>query len=146
MGEWIFGCDICQEVCPWNKSFALPTDGDPFGRRDDLHGLDPTEIVVMDERAFRARYSGTSLMRAKWEGMRRNACIVLGNRARAADMQVLSGVLDDDDPVVAGHAAWAVAAIGGTRARRLLEQSAGRESRPQVLAEIREGLDRIGED
>jgi epoxyqueuosine reductase len=144
MGDWMFGCDVCQEVCPWNRSFALPPEEDLFGWRDDLHGLDPSEMVAMDEPTFRTRFSGTSLMRAKWEGMRRNACIVLGNRARAADLPVLAAVLDDDDPVVAGHAAWAVAAVGGSRARRLLEASAGRESRPDVLVEIRDGLDRIG--
>jgi epoxyqueuosine reductase len=144
MGDWIFGCDVCQEVCPWNRSFALPPEEDPFGWRDDLRGLDPAEVVAMDEATFRARFSGTSLMRAKWEGMRRNACIVLGNRARAADLPVLASALDDDDPVVAGHAAWAVGAIGGSRARRLLAESAGRESRPEVLAEIHAGLDRLG--
>lgn len=146
MEDWIFGCDVCQEVCPWNLSFALPPEEDPFGWRDDLQGLDPAEIVAMDEPTFRTRFSGTSLMRAKWEGMRRNACIVLGNRAHAADLSVLAAVLDDDDPVVAGHAAWAVGAVGGSRARRLLEASAGRESRPEVLAEIQSGLDRIGRE
>ena len=82
-------------------------------------------------------------MRAKWEGMRRNACVVLGNRARVADLPVLAAVLDDDDRVVAGHAAWAVAAIGGGQARKLLEQFAECETRPEVLAEIRQGLERI---
>jgi epoxyqueuosine reductase len=142
MGDWIFGCDVCQEVCPWNEAFALPAEDDPFARRDDLRGLDPAEILAMDEATFRARYSGTSLMRAKWEGMRRNACIVLGNRALESDLAALAAVLDDPDPVVAGHAAWAIAEIGSGDARRLLEQSAAREARPPVLAEIRQGLAR----
>jgi epoxyqueuosine reductase len=144
MGEWIFGCDVCQDVCPWNLTFALPPEEDRFGWRDDLRGLDPVEIVALDEPSFRAKFSGTALMRAKWEGMRRNACVVLGNRARAEDLPALAGVLADVDPVVAGHAAWAVGAIGGPLARRLLEEAAGRESRPDVLAEIRGGLDRLG--
>ena len=79
-GDWIFGCDDCQTVCPWNQSFARPAVDDPLGRREDLEGLDPVEILALDEAAFRHRFSGTALMRAKWEGMRRNACIVLGNR------------------------------------------------------------------
>ena len=142
-GEWIFGCDICQEVCPWNESFARDDD-DRLSRREELRGLDPAEIVIMDESTFRARFSGTALMRAKWDGMRRNACIVLGNRGRAEDLPLLEVVLHDADPVVAGHAAWAVGSIGGGRARRLLEQSAASEPRPEVLREIRDGLARVG--
>jgi epoxyqueuosine reductase len=79
-GDWIFGCDVCQDVCPWNQQFARPASGEALSFREDLAGLDPEAILAMDEAAFRGRYSGTSLMRAKWEGMRRNACIVLGNR------------------------------------------------------------------
>jgi epoxyqueuosine reductase len=82
IGDWIFGCDVCQEVCPWNQSFAAPRADDLLERRDDLRALDPAEIEGLDEAAFRARYSGTPLMRAKWEGMRRNAEVVLRNRRR----------------------------------------------------------------
>jgi epoxyqueuosine reductase len=111
MDDWIFGCDVCQDVCPWNVSFAQPTHGDPFSRRDDLRDLDPTEILGMDEAAFRARYSGTALMRAKWEGMRRNACIVLGNRRDPAALPALRRATEDADPVVAEHATWAIERI-----------------------------------
>jgi epoxyqueuosine reductase len=142
-GDWIFGCDVCQEVCPWNLSFARPATGDPFSRREDLVSLDPLEMATMDEATFRARFSGTALMRAKWEGMRRNACIVLGNRRRTADLPTLARLLDDADPIVAGHAAWAVARIGGPRGRHLLQRAAARESRNEVLAEIRDGLHRL---
>jgi epoxyqueuosine reductase len=120
MGNWIFGCDVCQDVCPWNESFALPADGEPFGARPDLRGLDPEEILGLDEAAFRARYSGTALMRAKWEGMRRNACVVLGNRERPESLPALERALSDPDPVVREHAAWAVRKIGGPRAMRML--------------------------
>lgn len=80
IGDWIFGCDDCQTVCPWNRRFAVPVPAARFERRDDLRGLDPEAIAGMDEAAFRARYSGTSLMRARWDGMVRNARIVRGNR------------------------------------------------------------------
>lgn len=80
LGEWIFGCDDCQTVCPWNRSFAEPVPAGRLGRRDDLRGLDAGEIAGIDEPTFRARYSGTSLMRARWDGMVRNARIVLRNR------------------------------------------------------------------
>lgn len=107
-GEWIFGCDVCQDVCPWNVSFARGRGDDPFGRRADLSGLDPIEVLALDEATFRARYSGTALMRAKWEGMRRNACIVLGNRGDPASRAALRRALDDPDPVVREHASWAI--------------------------------------
>jgi len=111
MGDWIFGCDVCQDVCPWNKSFATPAEDDPFGRRADLAGLDPVDILALDEAAFRARYSGTALMRARWDGMRRNACIVLGNRGDGAALPALRRATGDADPMVREHALWAIARI-----------------------------------
>ncbi len=109
--DWIFGCDVCQDVCPWNEQFADEVEGDPFSFRDDLRGLDPEEIAAMDEATFRARYSGTALMRAKWEGMRRNACIVLGNRGEPSSVPLLTRLLDDGDLVVRTHASWALEQI-----------------------------------
>jgi epoxyqueuosine reductase len=111
IGDWIFGCDVCQEVCPWNASFAHPAAGDPLGGRPDLAGLDPSMILELDEAAFRARYSGTSLMRAKWEGMRRNACVVLGNQGDPTALPALERAAADADPVVRSHAKWAMRAI-----------------------------------
>ena len=111
MGDWIFGCDVCQDVCPWNASFAKEAKDDPFSRREDLRGLDPEEILALDEAAFRARYSGTSLMRARYDGMRRNACIVLGNRGDLRAIPALRAVAIDPDPVLREHALWAIARI-----------------------------------
>ncbi len=108
IAEWIFGCDECQTVCPWNQTFARPRGDDPFELRDDLHGLDPEAILAMDEPEFRERYSGTALMRAKWEGMRRNACVVLGNAPTPGAVRALTRALDDPDAVVRSHAAWAL--------------------------------------
>ena len=112
-GDWIFGCDVCQQVCPWNETHARPVDAERFERRDDLRGLDPLAILAMDETAFRSAYSGTALMRAKWEGMRRNACIVLGNRRDPGALDGLRAVRDDPDPVVRSHAVWAIDRIAG---------------------------------
>ncbi|MHC4992035.1 MAG: epoxyqueuosine reductase, partial [Planctomycetota bacterium] len=114
LGEWIFGCDVCQEVGPWNASFARDASADPFESRDDLRALDAAELLELDEATFRARYSGTALMRAKWEGMRRNACLVLGNLGDTAALPVLRRALEDVDPVVRSHAGWAISRIAGT--------------------------------
>ena len=112
LGEWIFGCDVCQDVCPWNHKAARPTSAATLGRREDLRGLDPLTILGLDEAEFRRRYSGTALMRARWDGMRRNACVVLGNRRDRRALSALEGVAaSDPDPMVRAHAAWAVERI-----------------------------------
>jgi epoxyqueuosine reductase len=115
IGDWIFGCDVCQEVCPWNHKSTAVVPRARFDLRDDLAGLDPAEILAMDEATFRERYSGTSLMRAKWEGMRRNACIVIGNRGDPSHLPFLRDALDDPDPVLRSHASWAIRRIEGRR-------------------------------
>ncbi len=110
--DWIFGCDVCQEVCPWNMSFGRPPASEnPLTPRPDLAGLDAEEILGLDEATFRSRFSGTALMRARWDGMRRNACIVLGNKADPAALPALRSVLNDPDPMVREHAVWAIARI-----------------------------------
>jgi epoxyqueuosine reductase len=111
LGDWIFGCDVCQDVCPWNTSFAKPAADDPFSHREDLSGLDPMDILGLDEAAFRARYSGTSLMRARYDGMRRNACVVLGNRGDPVALPALRRASADPDGVLREHALWAIARI-----------------------------------
>jgi epoxyqueuosine reductase len=116
LADWIFGCDVCQTVCPWNESFAAPRADDPFAWRDDLRGLDPVEVLEMEENTFRERFSGTALMRARWDGMRRNACLVLGNRRDPAAIGPLRRALDDADPVIRDSAAWALQKIEESRA------------------------------
>jgi len=116
-GDWIFGCDVCQEVCPWNRRFGRDPERATTDSAPDLDGLDPLEILAMDEPTFRARYSGTALMRARWDGMRRNACIVLGNRGDRSARTSLERARRDADPVVRAHATWALERIG----RRIAE-------------------------
>jgi epoxyqueuosine reductase len=117
-GDWIFGCDLCQTVCPWNESHALEVSADHHERRVELSGLDAVEILSLDEATFRERYSGTPLMRAKWEGMRRNACIVLAASPDARADAALRDALEDADDVVREHARWALETrlVGGVGA------------------------------
>lgn len=135
-GDWIFGCDLCQTACPWNESFSRVPPDDPFERRPDLDGLDPVEILGQDEATFRARYSGTALLRARWDGMRRNACIVLGNRADPASVPALDSALRDADPRIRIHAAWALGRIGGPAARSALAAAIASETDGSVLEEL----------
>jgi epoxyqueuosine reductase len=133
---------VCQQVCPWNETHAAVSDAQTFERREDLDGLDPLAILALDEAAFRKAYSGTPLMRAKWEGMRRNACIVLGNRARPASIPTLARALvDETDAVVRAHAAWALGEIANRDSRVRLEAALERERSPEVRQEIRSALE-----
>lgn len=139
-GDWLFGCDVCQEVCPWNRSFGSPPTDDPLEWRRDLSAVEAEGILSLDESAFRASYSGTPLMRAKWEGMRRNACVVLGNAGRPGSLTALTRALAGDDAVVRSHAAWALGRLGGLSSRRVLTRAESMETDPGVRAEIHAAL------
>lgn len=80
VGAHLFGCDVCQEVCPWNVTFARQSPEERFRPRDDWPSLD--EILVMDDAAFEARFGHTALERARRAGLQRNARVVLENRDR----------------------------------------------------------------
>jgi epoxyqueuosine reductase len=102
MGDWVFGCDICQEVCPWNGK--APEVRDPWeGGRPDLISL-----LEMTEDQFRERFRGTAVRRTGWRGMRRNAAVALGNSADPTAAPPLERALDDPDPMVREHAARAL--------------------------------------
>jgi epoxyqueuosine reductase len=110
IGEWVFGCDVCQEVCPWNRKAepghepALEPSGS-FGALESLLELDREE--------FRARFRGSALTRTKRAGLLRNAAIVLANRGDRRAVGVLERALGDEDAVVRHAAAWALAKLGG---------------------------------
>ncbi len=108
MGEWLFGCDVCQTVCPWNHK--APTSREPaFEPAGDLGS--PVELLALDEGEFRVRFKGSAIRRARRGGLLRNAAILLGNRRDPAAVAALSRSLDDPDPVVADAAAWALGRI-----------------------------------
>jgi epoxyqueuosine reductase len=122
MGDWIFGCDVCQDVCPWNRK--APHSGEPaFSPRSDLRPLDARELLTLGAEAFRARFRHTPLARPKRAGLLRNAAIVLGNQRDRAAVPVLMERLDDIEPVIRGACAWALGQIGGAceALRRRLE-------------------------
>jgi epoxyqueuosine reductase len=122
VGDRLYGCDVCQDVCPWNHRFAgsLP-DGSPFAAREALAGKDARtlarEILAMDVEGYRAAFRGSPMRRAKLPAMQRNAAVVLGNVGTAEDVDVLARALDDAEPLVREHVAWALARLAGdTRA------------------------------
>lgn len=106
LGDWLFGCDVCQEVCPWNRH--APGSAAPELQPRTGMTLDVAEVLALDEAGFRARFRGTPLVRAKRHGLLRSAALVLGNRPHPASGPALIAAAGDQDPVVRGAAAWAL--------------------------------------
>jgi epoxyqueuosine reductase len=106
LGDWAFGCDICQEVCPWNRKAPAAMQSRP-----ELESLDLIELLGLSEEGFRKRFRGTALMRSKRRGLLRNAALVLGNNGDERALPALRRALDDAEPLVREAARWAVAEI-----------------------------------
>lgn len=141
IGDWLFGCDVCQEVCPWNRK--APGAMDPeMQPRNDLSAIDPVELLTLDDAGFRARFRGTPLSRPRRAGLARNAAIVLGNRRAADAVPALGVALRDSEPEVRSAAAWALGQIRGMEAKRLLLAAVADERDATVLDELRSALDR----
>jgi epoxyqueuosine reductase len=109
MGDWLFGCDVCQEVCPWNrKSISGPTS---FPHRSDLESMNLIELLDLNEEEFRQRFQGTPLTRSKRRGLLRNAAIVLGNVGDERALPILRQCLEDPEPLIREAAQWAIPQI-----------------------------------
>jgi epoxyqueuosine reductase QueG len=104
---------VSQDVCPWNVRFSkeLPSDS-PYQPREALAGKDARtlarEVLMMTQEQFSAAFKNSPMKRAKLRGLKRNAAVVLGNVGTSDDADVLTRALDDDEPLVREHAAWAV--------------------------------------
>jgi epoxyqueuosine reductase len=106
MTDWLFGCDVCQDVCPWNRK-ALPMTHAELGPRPDLLAVDLLELLTLTEEAFRERFRGTALMRTKRRGLLRNALLILGNRAGPEALPAVRRLREDPEPVLRDAARWA---------------------------------------
>jgi epoxyqueuosine reductase len=147
IGDWIFGCDVCQDVCPWNR-FAPPAREARLHARS-LDGWSLERFLALDEAGFRELFATSPIRRAKRGGFLRNVCIALGNRGERSSLPALRGALADSDPLVRGHAAWALGAIAAQLAdddparRETRDDLAGRLSDPApfVREEAQAALD-----
>jgi len=140
MGDNIFGCDICQDVCPHNANVAsrLPAgDGHPEFRAQVIAARPALlPLLQITEEQFRARFAGKPVRRAKREGLRRNVAIALGNSGQPAALPALIATLADPSAVLREHAAWAVGRIGGPAAVAALQAHLLVEDDPAVRTEI----------
>lgn len=139
MGEWVFGCDICQEVCPWNSKSPSSMEAG-FVPRGEENPVDLIALFELDDAAFRRRFRQTPLWRARRRGLLRNAAIALGNRPLAGAVAALARGLSDEEPVVRGASAWALGRCETSPARVALETRLEEESDAEVLAEIRAAI------
>ncbi|MQG75929.1 MAG: tRNA epoxyqueuosine(34) reductase QueG [SAR202 cluster bacterium] len=141
IADWMFGCDLCQEVCPVNDVRGDATHDDAFTPNPDWSSLDPVDVLALDEESFRAKFQGNPIRRATWEGLRRNACIVLGNLGEQNAIPALVAALQDASTLVRGHAAWALGRLGGTEAQTALESANEAETDPWVREELEAALE-----
>jgi len=107
LGTRIFGCDDCLEACPWNR-FAREANLMRAHVRDDLELPDLVELLSLDDAAFRSRFRGTPIARAKRRGLLRNVAVALGNLGDPAALPALERAAQDAEPLVAEHASWAI--------------------------------------
>lgn len=139
IGEWLFGCDVCQDVCPWNRK-APATRETAFHPQADLEAPDPIELLSLTEDDFRKRFRHTPLWRTKRSGLLRNAAIVLGNQRDPSSVPPLLGALGDVEPLVRGAAAWALGRFQLPECREALQARRAIEEDPIVIAELEAAL------
>jgi len=118
IGDWIFGCDLCQEVCPWNR-FAPPARDARLAARP-LADWTLAGFLTLDDAAFATLFAGSPIRRTGRDGFLRNVCIALGNRGGSEDVPALGrSLLRDPDWLVRAHAAWALGEIAARAGERL---------------------------
>ena len=137
VGDWAFGCDVCQEVCPYNKmkatrsrwpEFSEEAGAGPYLEIEDV-------LAIRTDEEFERRFAGTPLTRPGRAGLLRNCCVAAGNLKLEGAIPALVECLRwDPSPMVRGHAAWALGEIGGAEAE--LREAAEKESDPLCLEEI----------
>ncbi len=135
IGNWIFGCDVCQEVCPWQGETANSNDF-----------LQPSlvEILEIDRDGFRERYRRTAVARTKRRGLARNAAVALGNSANPAAIGPLGrALISHDEALVRAHCAGALGQLGLEQAAAALHRGAAARQVPPVAAEIDAALIRL---
>ncbi len=135
MGQWLFGCDICQDVCPWNRK-APPTREAAFQRRADLSPPDRCDLLRLSKVEFRRRFKGTTITRARRSGFLRNVAIALGNAGDVSAVPALCDALRDEEPLVRGAAAWALGRLGTAAAGQALRHRLALEEDESVRGEI----------
>jgi epoxyqueuosine reductase len=136
VGGWLFGCDICQQVCPWNLRFAQPTTDPAFQPLPWMQMAGLQDFLKLDAAAYRQELRDSPLKRPRRSGLLRNAAVAAGNQGDASLIPALRMLFDEPEPMVRAHAAWALGRIGGPTAREALREAERTEQDAGVRAEI----------
>ena len=111
LGNWIFGCDACQEICPWVRRYSQPP-ARPFLQFNPEQAIPLLlELITMNDAAFKAKFKGTPIQRTKRRGLLRNVAVALGNWGHPRALPALRQALNDPEPLIREHAAWAISII-----------------------------------
>lgn len=123
MGNWVYGCDVCQDVCPWQR-FVTPTHEQHF-YPDDPANTAPLllKLLALDAESFRCVYANSPILRIKRERLVRNACVAAGNWGSEDAIAPLQQLLVDESPLVRAHAAWALGQIQGKAAATIIKSA-----------------------
>lgn len=141
MGNWVYGCDVCQLVCPFNRFARRTTEPSFYPASWDAVMPPLPALLALDGATFDARFAGSPIKRIRRERLVRNACVAAGNWGSPAALPALLPLLADHSALVRGHAAWAVGQIGGERGRTALERALGQEQDEPVREELRLALE-----
>jgi epoxyqueuosine reductase len=145
IGNHIFGCDICQEVCPYNVKAEASLER-AYQPRDGLHAPKLIPLLSLDRDEFRRRFKGSPILRAKRRGFLRNVAVALGNLKCLEAVPELIRALDNEEPLVRGHAAWALGEIGSASALEPLRRRFEVETDLEVANEIDEAICTLREE
>ncbi len=135
IGDWVFGCDVCQDVCPWNRRppDTLEAELQPV---DQLNPLDLPALFAMDDDGFRRQFRKTPLWRSRRRGVLRNAAVALGNRRSSPGLAALCRGINDEEPMVRAACAWSLGRYSEPVAREMLVARRKIESDVHVISEI----------
>ena len=121
IGDRIFGCDDCLDVCPWNR-FAQVSHETVFSARESTSGMSLREYLKLTDAEFRQVFRNSPIKRIKRRGFLRNVCVALGNAGNVSDLPALERVAADPEPLIAEHAGWAIRQIRSRNSVNLSEQ------------------------
>ena len=139
VADWVFGCDICQDVCPVNRDAERGIEP-AFEQRHDFGAPALLPLLELDDDAFRERFRNSPVKRAKRIGLQRNVCVALGNIGDSSAVPGLARSMTRGEPLVRSHAAWALGRIGGRPAITALEAALAREPEAETREEIESAL------
>lgn len=141
MSNHVFGCDDCQDCCPWNLRFSKETNEAAYRAALDRQAPLLSDLVLLTENQFRERFAGTAVLRTAYSGFMRNVAIALGNWGAEDALDLLEPLSGSNDALIRTHAVWGVAQVNDKRADKLLRELVESETREEIRLEIMMGIE-----